>query len=64
MLGDRRVALADHARAGEDRADVRHLLVGQAMDLLQLPEQPLVLLLEGARRRGKRGPMSDVASRG
>ncbi len=46
MLGDRGIALADHAGAGEDRADLGHLLVAQAVNLLQLLKQLIVLLLE------------------
>ena len=46
VLGDRGVALADHAGAGEDRADLGHLLVAQAVNLLQLVKQLIVLLLE------------------
>ncbi len=46
MTRDRGIALADDSRPSEDRADLAHLRITQSMHLLELKEQPLILLGE------------------
>ena len=46
MTRDRGVALANDSRPSEDRADLAHLRIAQSMHLLELKEQPLILLGE------------------
>src|SRR4029077_20435621 len=46
MTRDRGVALADDSRPSKDRADFAHLRISQSMHLLELKEQPLILLGE------------------
>jgi len=55
MLRDRRVALADHPGAGEDRTDRLHLRAGKRVDALQFTQQPFVLLDQGWRGRRRHG---------
>jgi hypothetical protein len=59
MLGDRRVALADDARSGKDRAHLRELLFGQPVDRAQLLQEQIVALRELARAAAGGEPQPD-----
>ena len=59
MGRDRRIALADEARTAEDLANLLHLRIAQAVHLLQLVQQRLVLLLQRGPGKGRRSGHAD-----